>query len=111
VTPGALERVLRLINSLYPYFQTIKTLMTILTPSKSATPHGFTSIVLMLLWYAKNFRRITDSEVPGTTESKLGLLKELRNDSIFYLTSSIDINSYENLILRLAQLIFSCFSV
>lgn len=34
VTPGALERILRLINSLYPYFQTIKTLMTILTPSK-----------------------------------------------------------------------------
>jgi len=80
--------------------------MTILTPSKSPASHGFTCIVLLLLWYTKNFRRIKDSEEPGTTPAKLGLLKELRNDSIFYLTSSIDINSYENLILRLAQLIF-----
>ena len=81
-TPGILEKVLKLIQTLYPYFQILKTLMTILTPSK---PFGFTCLVFMLLWYAKNFKRITEQDPGSSTRSKLGLLKELRNDSIFYM--------------------------
>jgi hypothetical protein len=37
----------------------------------------------------------------------MGLIHDLRNDSLFYLTNTIDLNYYETLLLRFSQLLFS----
>jgi hypothetical protein len=37
----------------------------------------------------------------------MGLINDLRNDSLFYLTNTIDLNYYETLLLRFSQLLFS----
>ena len=58
--PTAYERFCWLVNFLYPYFKTFKTLMTIFTPSKYLKFELF--LVLILIWYAKNFKRITRTQ-------------------------------------------------
>ena len=56
----------------------------------------------MLLWYAKNFRRIAKDSDSTNRVGRLGLLRDLKKDSLFYLSNSIDLNYYENMLLRLA---------
>ena len=74
--------------------------MTILTPSNNLIMINIT--VLMLLWYAKNFKRIANDTDSTNRVGRLGLLRDLKKDSLFYLSNSIDLNYYENMLLRLA---------
>eukprot|EP00347_Sterkiella_histriomuscorum_P009816 403339776 len=90
--PTAYERFIWIINMLFPYFKTIKIVMTIFTP------------ILILIWYAKNFKEVSKRKQQGIT-----LMKDLQNDNIFYISNTIDLNYYETLLVRVSQLLFSLF--
>ncbi len=97
--PTAYERFVWLVNFLFPYFKTFKIIMTVVTPSNLKL-HLIYSVVLILIWYPKNFKRVSR----GT---KRGVLSDLGKENLFYISHTIDLNYYETLLLRLSQLIFS----
>ncbi len=61
----------------------------------------------MLIWYAKNFKRISEGDQAShAAQSQIGLLNHLQNDSLFYMQNSLDSTTIESTLLRVAQLIF-----
>ena len=81
--PTPYQRFLLVVNNLFPYFKTLKILMTVFTP------------ILILIWFAKNFNEIKKAKERGGS-----MMNDLQNNNVFYVMNTIDLNYYEASLVR-----------
>jgi hypothetical protein len=90
--PTAYERFVWLVNFLFPYFKTLKIIMTVITPSKNLQiTLSILLLVLILIWYTRNLQRVSRSSSGQGCSGRWNIFKDLEKDNMFYISKIIDL--------------------